>query len=175
MSSSRRGRGIGAVVTRSGERVESMRDKIIGEEELEAETQTEQGPDLDLEHDSYPSEKEPKTETDAEGPKRKRRNHKIPIDYFRALDDIMADSFRKQEAAYNILEAFTLMLDSRGVHATFEEERFERAAANIAMVAMMREMSWLFGLGPDLSDRIAEHTVDRLFAAGNAQKPKVSK
>jgi hypothetical protein len=105
----------------------------------------------------------------------KLRNHQIDVDYFRSLDEILARSYVKQEAAHNIVEAFTRMMESRGIEAPFEDERFERAAGNMAVVGMMREMAWAFGLGPDLADRIAEHTVDKLFSPGQATKPVAKK
>jgi hypothetical protein len=148
-----------------------MRDQIVDGE----------GPGLDLELDEYarPVRPEPKLEPEPE-PKpekggKKRRNHQIDINYFRSLDEILARSFTRQEAAHNIVVAFTTMMESRGHDAGFEDERFERAAGNMAVVGMMREMAWAFGLGPELADRIAEHTVDRLFSPGHAKGPEVKK
>lgn len=160
-------RGVGAVRGRSEDlHAESMRDQIVDGE----------GPGLDLEPDEYnrPVQPQPEPEPEKIGGK-KRRNHQIGIDYFRSLDEILARSFTRQEAAHNIVVAFTAMMESRGIDTGFEDERFERAAGNMAVVGMMREMAWAFGLGTDLADRIAEHTVDRLFAPGNAKGPEVKK
>lgn len=159
-------RGVGAVRGRSEDiHTESMRDQIVDGE----------GPGLDLELDNQerPVRPEPEPTTGKTG--RKKRNHQIGIDYFRSLDDILARSFTRQEAAHNIVVAFTEMMESRGIDSGFEDERFERAAGNMAVVGMMREMAWAFGLGPELADRIAEHTVDKLFAPGNARKTEVKK
>lgn len=166
---SRRRSGIGSVMGKSEDRL-SMRDRILGE--TEDEETTEQvpevtGPALDL---SFEEEEE---ETTSTKPKKRKRNHKIPIDYFSAMDDILADSYTKQEAAFNILEAFTRMMEARGISGTFEAEKFEKAAGNLAIVSMIREMAWLFGLGPELSERIAEHTADRLFSPGHVTTPKI--
>jgi len=164
---SRRGRGIGSVMGKSDDRM-SMRDRILEESEDEETVEqdlSEEGPSLDL---SFEEEEPAK-------PMRRKRNHKIPIDYFAAMDDILADSYTKQEAAYNIIEAFTRMMESRGITGTFEAEKFEKAAGNLAVVSMIREMAWLFGLGPELSERIAEHTADRLFSPGHVTTPKVNK
>lgn len=156
---SSRTRGVGAVVTRSTDRTESMRDEIVDGE----------GPGLDLSMDEpAPPIKSPK--------KRNRKAGGFPEpNYFKELDEILAESYTKQEAAHNIVEAFTTMMEARGINTGFEDERFERAASNMAVVSMMRQMAWLFGLGPELSDRIAEHTVDRLFSPGKATAPEVKK
>lgn len=166
-------RGVGAVVGRSEDlNAESMRDQIVDGE----------GPGLDLEVDeysrpmrtrSYPTEPEPESPTGKDG--KKKRNHQIGINYFRSLDEILNRSFVRQEAAHNIVIAFTNMMEARGIDTGFEDEKFERAAGNMAIVGMMREMAWAFGLGPDLADRIAEHTVDRLFSPGQTRGPEVKK
>ena len=161
-------RGVGAVRVRSEERPDpqSMRDQIVDGE----------GPGLDLEPDEYARPVSPKPEPKTKKRDgKKRRNHQIDINYFRSLDEILARSFTRQEAAHNIVVAFTEMMESRGIDTGFEDERFERAAGNMAVVGMMREMAWAFGLGTDLADRIAEHTVDRLFSPGHAKKPEVKK
>lgn len=165
-------RGVGAVRGRSEEHSDSlsMRDQIVDGE----------GPGLDLKLDKEgrarvqkPAEARPSKVTSSKG--KKLRNHQIDIDYFRSLDEIMARSYVKQEAAHNIVEAFTRMMESRGIEAPFEDEKFEQAAGNMAVVGMMREMAWAFGLGSDLADRIAEHTVDRLFSPGQVRGPEVRK
>lgn len=167
-------RGVGAVRGRSEDvHTESMRDQIVDGE----------GPGLDLEMDENdrpvrppkPGPIQNQTNTAGKQPKRKKRNNQIEIDYFRALDEILARSFSRQEAAHNIVVAFTEMMESRGISTGFEDERFERAAGNMAVVGMMREMAWAFGLGPELADRIAEHTVDKLFSPGQARGPEVKK
>jgi hypothetical protein len=145
-----------------------MRDQIVDGE----------GPGLDLNLDEHSrpirtASPEPEPETGKDG--KKRRNHQIGINYFRSLDEILARSFTRQEAAHNIVIAFTEMMEARGSEAGFEDERFERAAGNMAVVGMMREMAWAFGLGPELADRIAEHTVDKLFAPGYARGAEVKK
>lgn len=156
-------RGVGAVRGHSEDLTPSMRDQIVEGE----------GPGLDLELDDHGRARQP--EPKADKPKRKKRNHQMEIDYFRALDEILARSFSRQEAAHNIVVAFTEMMEARGINTGFEDERFERAAGNMAVVGMMREMAWAFGLGPELADRIAQHTVDRLFSPGNVSGPEVKK
>ncbi len=163
-------RGVGAVRGRSEEHPDSlsMRDHIVDGE----------GPGLDLEPDKYnrpvhTPAPEPEPERGKDG--KKRRNHQIGINYFRSLDEILARSFTRQEAAHNIVIAFTSMMEARGIDTGFEDEKFERAAGNMAIVGMMREMAWAFGLGTDLADRIAEHTVDRLFSPGHVRGPEVKR
>jgi len=95
--------------------------------------------------------------------KKKKRNHKININYFKALDDVISDSYEKQKAAYEITRAVSQLFETRGHNIPFDETRFERAAQNIATCQMMREMSWLFGMSPEHTDRIVDHTIDRLF------------
>ena len=163
-------RGIGSVRGKSEDRL-SMRDRILeADEQRNIEQEKDDLPELDL---SY-GDVDPLPEKDTK-PKKRKRNHKIPVDYFSAMDDILADSYTKQEAAFNILEAFTHMMEARGITGTFESERFEKVAGNLAIVSMIREMAWLFGLGPELSERIAEHTADRLFSPGHITTPKVNK
>lgn len=172
MSSSKR--GVGAVRGRSEDlNAESLRDQIVDGE----------GPGLDLEKDAYSrpmrssrAQPEPESPTGKNGKNgKKRRNHQIGINYFRSLDEILSRSFTRQEAAHNIVVAFTTMMEARGIDTGFEDEKFERAAGNMAIVGMMREMAWAFGLGSDLAERIAEHTVDRLFSPGHARGPEVKK
>jgi hypothetical protein len=176
---SRERRGIGSVMGKSEDR-NSMRDRIVEEEAAAREAEENENeqdgmPDLDLSYgDAFP-ETEEEEDTKPKKTKKRKRNHRLPIDYFKAMDDILADSYTKQEAAFNILESFTRMMESRGIASTFESEKFEKAAGNLAQVAMIREMAWLFGLGPDLSERIAEHTADRLFSPGHVTTPKISK
>lgn len=163
---------VGAVVGRSSDRSESKRDEII--DRIEKEEKENPGLDLNLD------DERPEEDLDEQPvrPKPKKRNHKhagYEPDYFRELDEIMAQSYVQQEAAHNIVESFTAMLEARGIGAGFEDARFERAASNMAVIAMLRQMAWLFGLGPELSDRIAEHTVDRLFSPGHVTAPGVKK
>lgn len=165
---SRSKRGVGAVRGRSEDHPDSlsMRDRIVDEE----------GPGLDLEPDKYNRPvRTPKPEPEPEAGKdgKKRRNHQIGINYFRSLDEILNRSFVRQEAAHNITVAFTNMMEARGIDTGFEDEKFERAASNMAIVGMMREMAWAFGLGSELAERIAEHTVDKLFSPGHTRGPEV--
>ncbi len=180
-------RSVGAVVGRSGDRSLSMRDAVIEADAARDEaTPDELGPGLDLEPEAYRSEEtepdfdledEPEVEAEPEPQVKlkRKRNHLIPIDYFSALDDILARSYTKQEAAFRMSQAFNRMMESRGIEAEFDSSMFEKAATNMAIVAQIREMAWLFGLGPDFADRIAEHTIDRLFSPGYTQAPKVRK
>jgi hypothetical protein len=159
-----RRKGLGAVVGRSDDRSgsESMRDTVLN---ADAETQIEAPPEkVDLPEPEPEPETSSKPETSSE-PQKPKRNHSIPIDYFRGLDVILAESYSKQKATHQVIEAFTRMMEARGIPGTFEEERFEREATNLATVAMMRQMCWLFGLGPEYTDRIMENTIDKLFGA----------
>ncbi len=120
-------RSVGAVLGRSKDLSDSisMRDQIVDGE----------GPGLDLEPEKY-NRPEPEPEKGKDG--KKRRNHQIGINYFRSLDEILARSFTRQEAAHNIVIAFTTMMEARGIDTGFEDDRFERAAGNMAVVGMMR-------------------------------------
>jgi hypothetical protein len=150
-----------------------MRDTVIAAQE-KAETLAKSGPEPDkpekpgpVENDTHVSGKQPK--------RRRKRNHRIPTDYFRHLDAIIADSYTKQKAAFEVAQSFEKMMEAQGIQAVFEDDLFERAAKNMAAVSMIREMAWLFGLGPEHADRIAGHVIDRYFAPAQAQKPKVEK
>ena len=133
---SRRGRAIGSVRVKSEDRMPSMRDRILEEsaardEETSEQVPTEEGPALDL---SFEEEPVPSKS------KKKKRNNRIPIDYFSAMDDILADSYTKQEAAFNILEAFTRLMEARGISGPSESDRFENAPGKLAYVSLISEM-----------------------------------
>ena len=153
-----RKQAVGVVKPRSVDQIDSMRDAI-----LDAETQIEPSAD---DAPIPPPKKTAALTPDG----KKRRNHRINIDYFGALDDIIAESFHKQKAAYDIVKAFTQMMESRGIEGLFSDEQFETAASNMATIAMVKQMGWLMGLGPEHTDRIVENTIDRLFPAGIPRK-----
>lgn len=148
---------------RSREDVESLRDQIIGDarsalDELEAGTEEEDFVRPELK-ERPPAGPLPSVNEDG----KKLRNHKIFINYFHALDDIIADSYEKQKASFEITRAVGQMFEARGQNVPFDATRFERAAGNMAMVQMIREMAWLFGIDPEHTDLIVSHTIDRLF------------
>jgi hypothetical protein len=145
-----------------------MRDEII---EAEAAALEEQARAL-LEPEPEP-EQEPAPEEPAPSrpkTKRRRRNHRLPVDYVAPLDQILADSYVKQKSAHEVITSFENRLQQRGIDATTDKVRFELAASNMAIVEMMREMAWLFGLGPEHADRIAGHTIDKLFGPPKEKK-----
>lgn len=147
-----------------------MKEKILSE----ARQQLDEIKELENEFSSYGVNVEDNVENkegkeNRKTPKKKKRNQKIFINYFNAMDDIIADSYEKQKAAYEVTRAVTQLFEARGQNVPFDEVRFERAAQNMSICQMMREMSWLFGLSPAHTDRIVDHTIDRLF--GN---PKVA-
>ena len=159
----KRAPGVGAVVGRSREDMESLRDQILGDardaiDELAAETTDENFVRPELKERPLSG---PLPSVNEEG--KKLRNHKIFINYFHAMDDIIADSYEKQKAAYEITRAVGQLFESRGQNVPFDDTRFERAASNLSMVQMIREMAWLFGIDSEHVDLIVSHTIDRLF------------
>jgi len=161
--------------------VKSLRDKIINEakdklDRLEEEEEEEEVSRQNDQSDGNSREGLPVMAESVYTEEGKvKRNHKIYINYFRCLDDIISDSYEKQKASYEIVRAVTQLFESRGQDVPFDEVRFERAAKNLAMCQMMREMSWLFGLSPAHTDRIVDHTIDRLFGNPKVSLPPTSK
>lgn len=150
---------------RSREDLESLRDQILGDareaiDELAAETTDKDFVRPELK-ERPPSGPLPGVNADG----KKLRNHKIFINYFHALDDIIADSYEKQKAAFEIARAVGQLFESRGQNVPFDSTRFERAAGNMAMIQMIREMAWLFGIDPEHTDLIVSHTIDKLFGS----------
>ena len=45
----------------------------------------------------------------------------------------------------------------------FEEERFNRICGNLSIVQASKEIAWLYGLGPEHADRVADLMIDKLF------------
>ena len=165
MLSSRR--GVGVVKGRSAE-PDSMRDEIIEAEERQAAALEEAARAL-LGSEPEPAPDPPKKPVKTKSA-RKRRNHRLPIDYVEPLDQIVADSYVKQRAAYEVMTSFESRLHQRGIDATVDQVRFELVASNMIIVEMMREMAWLFGLGTEHADRIARHTIDKLFGPPKEKK-----
>lgn len=97
--------------------------------------------------------------------RRKKRNDRRKINYFGALDDIIADIYEKQAGAYTIVKAITQMFESRGEEIPFEEERFNKICGNLAEVQAAREIAWLYGLGPEHADKVADLLIERFFGS----------
>lgn len=85
------------------------------------------------------------------------------VDYTGGIDDIIAASFEKQKAAFEVAKAVSRCFESRGIEIPFDDERFVRVCNNLAVVQASREIAWLFGLGAEHAEKIAEHMIDRLF------------
>lgn len=100
--------------------------------------------------------------------RKKKRNDRRKINYFGALDDVIADIYEKQAGAYRIVKAVTQMFEARGQDVPFEEERFIKICGNLAEVEAAREIAWLYGLGPEHADKVADLMIERFF--GNLKK-----
>jgi hypothetical protein len=85
------------------------------------------------------------------------------INYFGALDDIIADLYEKQGAAYRVVNAVLQQFEQNGQDVPFEEERFKRVCGNLSMIQASKEIAWLMGLGPEQADRVADLMIDKLF------------
>lgn len=96
-------------------------------------------------------------------PVKPKKNDRQKINYFGALDDVIADIYEKQAGAYRIVKAVTQMFESRGQDVPFEEERFNKICGNLALVQATREIAWLYGLGPVHADKAADLLIERFF------------
>ena len=96
-------------------------------------------------------------------PGEKKLDRRVPINYFGALDDIIADIYEKQAGAYKIVKAVTQLFESRGQEVPFEEERFNIICGKLAMIQSVREIAQLYGLGLEHSDRVAELMIEKMF------------
>ncbi len=140
----------------------SLRDQIV-EREDDPETQIETKPS------ETPVPKKPAKDKPKTG--KKRRNNRRPINYFGALDDIIADIYEKNRSAYTVVTAVTQMMEQRGYPTPFEDDRFLRSCRYLAEIEATKEIAWLFGLGPEHADHVAELMTEKFFGI----VPKVSK
>jgi hypothetical protein len=90
-------------------------------------------------------------------------DEKQKINYFGALDDIIAGLYEKQGAAYSIVQAVMQQFEQRGQDVPFDEERFKKICGNLSMVQASKEIAWLYGLGPEHADKVADLMIDRFF------------
>lgn len=140
----------------------SLRDYIVdGEGEAEAldpETQIEPKP-------RPPGEMEKRLTNFAkfDTKPREKLDERETINYFSALDDIIADLYEKQGAAYSVVKAVLQIFEQRGQDVPFEEERFNSICQKISIVQASKEIAWLYGLGPEHADRVADLMIDRFF------------
>ena len=153
---------VGVMRGRSEDR-NSLRDQILEDAE-HANDESEDNPYIDSETEPEPAEPDAKQPDE---PRKRKRNHKIRIAYFAAMDDMFSDSYEKQKAAHELVTQVAKLFESRGQNVNFDSNFFEKAATSLATVQLIREMSWLFGIGPEGTERIVDHTIDRLF--GSAQ------
>jgi len=130
----------------------SLRDQIVEREDPE--TQIETKPETPVEQ---------KPVTDKPKKRKKRRNDRRPIDYFGALDNIIADIYEKNRDTYKIVTAVTQMMEQRGHPTPFEEERFLRSCRYLAEIEATKEVAWLFGLGPEHADHVARLMTEKFF------------
>jgi len=142
-------RGVGVVKGRSEDTSPSLRDQIVDREEVE----------VQIESEIKTPEKPPKLPKKG----RKKKNQRENINYFGALDDILADVYEKQAGAYKIMKAVTQLFETRGHDIPFEEDQFERICGNLALVQASREIAYLYGLGPVHADKVAEYMIEKFF------------
>jgi len=149
-------RSVGVVKGRSEDTSPSLRDQIVDREEAEVQTESEI--------------KTPEKPTKLPEKRRKKKNQRVNINYFGALDDILADVYEKQAGAYKIMKAVTQLFESRGEEIPFEEAQFERICGNLALVQASREIAHLYGLGPVHADKVAEYMLERYFQPPREKK-----
>jgi hypothetical protein len=154
---------VGHVQGRSGRADDiSLRDYIVdgegGEESPDAETQIEPQPQ------KPPGEmKKRLTNFGKFNTPSEKVDEKESINYFSALDDIIADLYEKQGAAYSVVKAVLQIFEQRGQDVPFEEERFNQICQKLSMVQASKEIAWLYGLGPDHADKVADLMIDKFF------------
>jgi hypothetical protein len=85
------------------------------------------------------------------------------INYFGALDDIIADLYEKQGAAYRIVTAVMQQFEQNGQDVPFDEAFFKKICGKLSMVQASKEIAWLYGLGPEHADKVADLLIDRYF------------
>jgi hypothetical protein len=85
------------------------------------------------------------------------------INYFGCLDDIIADLYEKQGAAYRIVLAVLQQFEQGGNNVPFDEDRFKKICGNLSMVQASKEIAHLYGLGPEHADKVASLMIDRFF------------
>ena len=90
-------------------------------------------------------------------------DEKQTINYFGGLDDIIAGLYEKQGAAYLVVKAILQQFEQNGQDVPFEEERFNRICGNLSLIQASKEIAWLYGLGPEHADRVADLMIDKLF------------
>jgi len=93
----------------------------------------------------------------------KRKNDRRPINYFGALDDIIADIYEKQAGAYKIVNAIQQLFESRGQDVPFQEAQFNRICGNLAMAQATREIALLYGLGLEHAEHVTSLMIEKSF------------
>ncbi len=152
---------VGHVRGRS-EEAPSMREAVV--EGVEEETTEEQQTPTEI--PLTMREERPKTSQKG----KRKRNDRRRINYFGSLDDIISDVYEKEAAAYRIVQAVGQLFESRGQEVPFDDTRFKDMCSKAAMVQAMREVAWLYGLGPEHADRIAELAIERFFGVPKEKK-----
>ena len=146
-----------------------MRDQIVdGEgaplEELDPETQIEPSQKPKPEKPSRPPGDLEKTLRDfGTKPGYRKLDERQNINYFGALDDIIADLYEKQGSAYRIVKAVLQQFEQNGQDVPFDETFFKKICGNLAVVQASKEIAYLYGLGPEHADKVANLMIDRFF------------
>ena len=68
------------------------------------------------------------------------------------------------------MQAVGQLFESRGQEVPFDDSRFKEMCGKSAMIQAMREVAWLYGLGPEHADRIAELAIERFFGPPKGTK-----
>ena len=126
---------MGSVRGRSSAGFDSMRDRILEEPQ-----------EVSREATAAPEDK---------------RYPQLP--YAEGLDNILTQIFEKEKSLHEVIRACAQIFEARGIDIPVEDARFRRTCEKIAEIQAAREVAHLFGLGPDLSDRIANNLIDHYF------------
>ena len=143
----------------------SLRDQIVDGEgqPLDPETQIEPSQEPEPKKPEPPRGLEAILKDFGAKPDEPGLDEKQKVNYFGALDDIIAGLYEKQGAAYRIVNAVLQQFEQNGQDVPFDEARFKKVCGNLSMVQASKEIAWLYGLGPEHADKVADLMIDRFF------------
>jgi hypothetical protein len=142
---------------------DSLRDQIVDGEGKPLETETVEPSPEPKEPGKPPGDMERLLRDFGTKPGYRKLDERQNINYFGALDDIIADLYEKQGAAYRIVNAILQQFEQRGQDVPFDEDRFKKICGNLSMVQASKEIAYLYGLGPEHADKVADLMIDRFF------------
>ncbi len=155
---------VGHVQGRSSRTEEgSLRDQIVDGEGAPLDPETQVEPQEKPKPSKPPGGMEKLLRDFGTKPGYRKLDKRQNINYFGCLDDIIADLYEKQGAAYRVVLAILQQFEQRGQDVPFDEDRFKKICGNLSMVQASKEIAYLYGLGPEHADKVASLMIDRFF------------